>query len=133
VSAPDVEELFFGGAIGVDSHALRFAYLARAMRRTPLLTVVCPDTRDALPKLAQVWCSKYADQYIELKNPITAEDHYLSYDLRNRWMVDQIRDCGPLEAFWSGRRRGGTWNAIQYAIATGACWEHIEILGQEPP
>lgn len=130
--ANDVEELFFGGAVGIDSHALRFAYLARAVRRTPRLVVVCPDTLSALPQLAKVWAEKYADSFVELNNPITATDGYMSYELRNRWMVDQIRDLGVLEAFWSGRKPSGTWNAIRYAIQIGACWEHIPIRGSVP-
>lgn len=131
---PDLEEMFFGGAIGTDSHALRFAYLARgAQRKSPILTVVCPNTKAHLPQLARSWAEKYADRFVELGLPITGADGWWAFKARNHWMVDQIRDCGQLDAFWSGRQSGGTYEAITYAITTGACWEHILIRSQEPP
>lgn len=130
---PDVDEMFFGGAIGCDSHLLRFAYLARTTRKTPIFTVVCPDTLERLPKYAKSCAKKYADRIVELHHPIQASDGWLAFRLRNHWMVDQIKDCGQLNAFWSGRESGGTWDAIQYARSVDACWEHIQIRGEEPP
>ncbi len=131
---PDVEEMYFGGAIGADSYALRFAYLARgALRKEPVLTVVCPNTKDQLPYVARKWADKYAGKFIELGNEITGADGWRAFKLRDYYMVDQIRDVGQLNAFWSGRKPSGTWATVEYAIQTGALWEHIPILGQEPP
>lgn len=131
---PDLDEMFFGGAIGSDSYALRFAYLARGgLRKTPVLTVVCPNTKDQLPQVARAWAVKYADRFIELGNEITPNDRWRAFLMRDYFMVDQIRDVGQLNAFWSGRKPSGTWRTIEYAIQTGALWEHIEIRGQERP
>lgn len=131
---PDLEEMYFGGAIGSDTYALRFAFLARgAQRKLPMLTVVCPDTKEKLPYLARRGAEKHADRIIELHNEITGRDGWHAFDVRNQYMVDQIRDVGQLVAFWTGRRPSGTWNAIEYAMSTGALWEHVQILGAEPP
>ena len=132
VLMPEIDEMIFGGANGGDSHALRFAARARKQHNRELkLTVVCPDTLAALPMLARGWAQQFADQYFELRNPIRQEDGWASFDLRNRFMVDRVAGQGWLDAFWSGRKPSGTWNAIQYAISCGVPWVHIPIIGAD--
>ncbi len=128
VHDPEVEQIFFGGAGGADTDALRYA-LEHRQNRFPKLTVIVPNTLDWQPVSAQLW-SVRADELIELKAHITENDHYLSYELRNRRLVDEIVACGQLTAFWSGRP-SGTYNAIKYAQSIGACWEHVPVHGRE--
>ncbi len=124
----DVEEIFFGGAIGADTESLAMA-LEKRIDRYPRLTVVVPDTVDAQPRDTQGW-TRRADRIIELRNPIRREDGFESYHIRNRFLVDQIRDEGQLTAFWSGRQQGGTYRAIEYAVSIDAAWEHVLVEGQ---
>lgn len=113
--------ILFGGALGFDTDALEFAYRIRGGKLTPgskghvRLVVVCPDTLKELPNLAYVAASKYADEHVELKHPITADDNFEAYKARNRYIVDH---SGTLDFYWDGRSQG-TGHGIAYAKRQG--------------
>lgn len=95
--------MLFGGALGGDTILLQ---LARQMKlscgaRTRLV-VVCPDTLSELPRDAYA-VAKYADEHIELKNPVTPEDDFESYRIRNQYIVDH---SGEMAFYWNGRSAG---------------------------
>ena len=52
------------------------------------------------------------DELIELGNPITNEDRYRSYKIRNEFLVDI---SSFLLAFFNGNYASGTGSAILYA------------------
>lgn len=50
---------------------------------------------------------------------VTEADDYPGpwvYQKRNEWMVD---NADEVLAYWSGKKRGGTWNCIKYANKVG--------------
>lgn len=133
VLSRDVEEIFFGGAIGVDTEALRLALYWRTNGEFPRLTAIVPDKIWTQPANAQAVLRslRFPDRVIELGNSITKTDGYAAYHIRNQELVNRIKDCGQLTAFWSGDKKGGTWSAIQYAKKVGAAWEHVQITGEK--
>jgi hypothetical protein len=131
VRDPEVEEVFFGGAIGVDTDALRFALQYRAGPGRPFLSVVVPDTLGMQAISARLFAAQ-ADRVIELHHKITGRDGYAAYKKRNCFMVDQATPCGEVIAFWSGRWRSGTGQTIRYALETDTPWEHVPVVAERP-
>lgn len=109
-----IDEIYFGGAKGTDTEALRAALQYRKGRR-PRLVVVVPDTIDSQPSNTRHWTDS-ADEVIELGNPITDEDGYSSYRIRNEYLVNV---CTFLVAFFNGDFKTGTGQAINYATRIG--------------
>lgn len=111
-----VSHIYFGGAVGADSLALTCAYdeITGKGCLTRLIVVV-PDTVDKQQQEAQQYYG-LAHEVIELKNPITALDGYLSYRKRNTYMVD---NSDRLIAFYNGDKRTGTYQTIRYADRVG--------------
>lgn len=120
VTCGDVESIYFGGAIGGDTVALEAALSIRCMDR-PKLIVVVPCKLENQPKSTHV-VSQQADQIIELNNPITPNDGFNSYKIRNIYMVDHAEKT---VGFWSGDIKSGTWHAINY---TQNCNKNVEII-----
>lgn len=109
VHNPTIDAVYFGGASGTDTEALRAALEYRPAKVR--LVVVVPDTIEAQHYLTREWTRK-ADEVIELKNPITSDDRYASYKVRNQYLVDV---ASLLIAFFNDNRRTGTWHAMQCA------------------
>jgi predicted Rossmann fold nucleotide-binding protein DprA/Smf involved in DNA uptake len=105
-----VDEIYLGGASGVDTEFLKAALQYRVGAR-PRIIVVVPDTVDRQPVSTRVW-TKRADEVIELREPITEDNRYLSYKKRNEYIVDRGTF---VVAFFNGDFRSGTGSAINYA------------------
>lgn len=111
---PTIDAIYFGGAMGADTEALRTALEVRVGAR-PHLVVVVPYTVYHQPSSThQVTHS--ADEVIELGNKITADDRFASYQIRNQYLVDV---CSLLVAFWNGNYKSGTGSAVQMAERQG--------------
>lgn len=107
---PTIDAIYFGGAIGADTEALKSALEYRSEQR-PWLVAVMPDVVEAQPSSTHQW-ARAADELIELKNPITSGDKYASYRIRNQYLVDV---CSLLVAFWNGNYKSGTGSAVRMA------------------
>lgn len=117
------EEIFFGGARGVDTVALAAACAILQGSRPPKLTVIVPKRLKDQPFEAQEWIKECADEVIELK---AARLDIEAYRRRN---MELIRRADGLVAFWDGRS-GGTGMTIELAHEAGIPVEVIEILGE---
>jgi len=114
VEKPHVDAIYFGGALGTDTEALKASLHYRTGKR-PHLVVVVPNTTSHQPAAARDWIYQ-ADEVIELGNPITQDDGWASFKKRNEFLVD----CGTyLVAFFNGNYRSGTGHAIRYAEKDG--------------
>jgi len=109
-----IDEVYLGGASGVDTEFLKAALHYREGIR-PKLIVVVPDTVDRQPLSTRNW-TRRADLVIELQEPITEDDHYLSYKKRNEYLVDRGTF---VVAFFNGNFKSGTGQAITYARKAG--------------
>jgi len=125
VQNPTVDAIYVGGARGGDTIALQAAAEFRKGSR-PQLVVVCPDTEAAQPFQARQWFH-LADEVIELGNPITREDGFESYRIRNKYLVDH---CTTLVAFYNGDKDTGTGHAVQYAESLGVVVRTVPIVGR---
>jgi uncharacterized phage-like protein YoqJ len=122
VGNPTIDAIYFGGALGADTIALRAASEYRKGKR-PHLTVVCPDTRDKQPWDARKYFD-LADEVIELKNHITKADNYASFKERNVYLVDQ---ASVVVGFFSGNWASGTGHALKYAKNQGVETRVIQV------
>lgn len=109
VRNPKIDAVYFGGAMGTDTEALRAALEYRPAKVR--LVVVVPDTIEAQHYLTREWTRK-ADEIIELKNEITSFNRYASYKIRNQALIDA---ASLLVAFFNGNQRTGTWHAMRCA------------------
>lgn len=109
-----IDTIYLGGASGVDTEFLK-ASLHYRVGLCPRLIVVVPDTVEQQPMATRVW-SRKADGVIELLEPITSGNKYLSYKRRNEYLVDQSTF---LIAFFNGDFKSGTGSAINYAKKCG--------------
>lgn len=124
VGNPSIDAIYFGGADGADTEALRAALQFRVGTR-PWLVVVVPDTVRAQPASTRDWTYQ-ADEVIELGNPITSEDHFSSYRKRNEYLID----CGTsVVAFFNGNYKSGTGQAVRYAERDGVVVLKIPVKG----
>ncbi len=120
-----VDAIYFGGALGADTVALRAAHEFREGKR-PHLTVVAPDTAARQPFEARKWF-KLADEVIELHYPITKNDGYESFKQRNQYIVDISTS---LVAFWNGDSKSGTGSAVRMAQQVGLIVHRVKIEGR---
>lgn len=106
------ERFITGGALGIDTWAAEYA-----LRDSIPLTLIMPFTWATMTKM---WREEDRERLaFHMENAaelivLAANDEYNAalYQKRNIAMIDR---CDVLLAFWSGKRYGGTWNAIQYA------------------
>ena len=109
-----IDEVYLGGASGVDTEFLKAALYYRKNFR-PRIIVVVPDTVDRQPISTKDW-TRRADEIIELQESITADNRYLSYRKRNEYLVDRGTF---VVAFFNGNFKSGTGQAINYAKKVG--------------
>jgi len=109
-----IDVVYLGGASGVDTEFLKAALQYRVGLR-PKLIVVVPDTVERQPVSTREW-TRRADGVVELFEPITSDNRYLSYKKRNEYLIDQGTF---LIAFFNGDFKSGTGSAINYAKKCG--------------
>lgn len=109
-----IDEVYIGGASGVDTEFLKAALYHRKGPK-PRIIVVVPDTVDRQPISTRSW-TRRADEIIELQETITSDNRYLSYRKRNEYVIDRGTF---LVAFFNGNFKSGTGQAINYAKKTG--------------
>jgi predicted Rossmann fold nucleotide-binding protein DprA/Smf involved in DNA uptake len=109
-----IDEVYLGGASGVDTEFLKASLYYRESIR-PKLIVVVPDTVDRQPVSTRDW-TRRADEVVELQDPITEDNRYQSYRKRNEYLVDRGTF---LVAFFNGNYKSGTGQAINYARRIG--------------
>jgi hypothetical protein len=113
--AAEHTQFYVGGAVGIDSLALR--WLVEKSRA--IVTVVVPATVADQPDNAQdeiLAASRLGrlSEIVELRHPRFPEAE--AYHARNRWMVDH---SAFLIAFpHSTHSESGTWQTIHYAAAS---------------
>lgn len=127
VGHDDVDAIYFGGARGGDTEALKAALYFRGVNPRPWLTVVVPETLDQQPSETHFW-SKKANEVIELRNPITKDDYFKSYTIRDRYLVDSATF---LVAFFNGDYKTGTGKTVRMAEKDGLEVHRIPI-GSSP-
>jgi predicted Rossmann fold nucleotide-binding protein DprA/Smf involved in DNA uptake len=126
VNNKTIDALYFGGAKGVDTEAIKAALELRTDKK-PWLTVVLPDTISDQPFETREWTRK-ADEVIELKNPITKDNKFASYRIRNQYLVDI---CKFLVAFFNGDYKSGTGQAVRMAEKVGLVVYKVPISGRD--
>lgn len=123
--------VIFGGAVGVDTVALAAAqhhrsyggHTVRAHRSR--LVVIVPDVVAAQPHEAREAIRLYADEVVEMRNPIKRVDGWAAYYARNEAMVNRATH---VLAFWDGDTRTGTGSCVAYAVRMGReVW--VETIG----
>ena len=122
VAHPDVDAIYFGGARGGDTIALQAALYFRQGQR-PWLTVVVPDRVESQPEETRAW-TRQADEVIELRNAITSKDHFISYTIRDRYLVDV---ASYLVAFFNGNHKTGTGKTVRMAEKVGLLVYHVPL------
>ena len=125
VSNPQIEKIFFGGARGADTEALKVALAER--KTNVILTCVVPNTIEHQPYETRE-ISRLADEIIELKNEISPNDRFKAYKIRKEYMID---NADEVVAFWSSDFRSGTYSAINYARKQNKKVEIVEIKGED--
>lgn len=123
VALPHVDAIYFGGARGGDSEALKAALHFRAEKPKPWLTVVVPDTLLKQPYETHLW-SRKANEIIELHHKITPDDGFESYTKRDQYLVDAAT---TLLAFFSGDYKSGTGKTVKMAESVGLFVSKITI------
>lgn len=129
VTNPNVNSIYFGGAVGSDTVALESALNIICLEK-PKLIVVVPNMLKDQPKETRK-ISELADELVELKNVITASDGYRSYQARNEYMVDNVGKDGVVVSFWDKDQSGGTYNCISYALKCGKTVLNVTVEGQK--
>lgn len=109
------DRYFFGGARGADTDALK--YIARTQPLTERIVVV-PNRLADQPIKAHAVIRAHATSVIELGNTGPGR-----YQIRNQYMVDH---ADRVLAFTDGRKSGGTFNTIQYAIRQGKVVDYVQ-------
>lgn len=113
-SGTDPLEFVTGGALGIDTWAAEYA----TQHNIPF-HIITPFTHQVMTRYWKPEDAATLQRHIELATRAEALEDFYRVDLyqrRNEAMVDRA-DC--VLAFWTGKRHGGTWNAIQYALKVG--------------
>lgn len=127
ITLPEIEAIYFGGALGGDTVALK-ACLDICCLNRPKLIVVVPNRLSDQP-VGTHQLSRRADQIIELGQPITMADGWRAYKARNEYMVDHATE---VVAFWNkSTGPSGTASCIQYALKTNKPCRIVQILGED--
>lgn len=122
---PHIDAIYFGGARGGDTEALKAALHFRGANKRPWLTVVCPAALTNQPLETHCW-SRKADEVIELGHHITKDDGFAAYTNRDRYLVDIAT---TLLAFFNGDYKTGTGKTVRMAEADGLKVTRIRIHG----
>lgn len=117
-----VDAMYFGGASGSDTEALKSAIGMRTGKR-PMLVVVVPDSVESQPIETRKW-TKSADEVIELGNKITSLNSFKSYLIRDKYLVDMATS---LIAFWNGSYSSGTGKTVKMAEKIGIPIKKVKI------
>jgi len=130
----NVTHFISGLAIGVDTVGAETVNHCRATTNTPIkLTGAMP-----FPAQASSWPAPSRNHWQDLllmcDESIAVSDnpyHPSKMQTRNEWMVD---NSNYTIAVWDGRKKGGTWNCVKYALSkdvpvlhvhkTHQRWEH---------
>lgn len=123
VALPHIDAIYFGGARGGDTEALKSALHHRGAAKRPRLVVVAPDTLVKQPFETHVW-SRQADEIVELRHPITRDDGFASFGKRDQYLVDMATS---LLAFFSGNYATGTGKTVKMAEADGIVVTKIKV------
>lgn len=127
ITSPNIEAIYFGGAVGGDTVALKSCLDIVCLTR-PRLIVVVPNRLQDQPRETHA-VSRRADEIIELGMPITSADGWRAYKARNEYMVDH---ADHLVAFWNkSTKPSGTGSCISYAYKVGKTVKIIEITGED--
>lgn len=126
VTTPEIETIYFGGAIGGDTVALQSCLDICVLDR-PKLIVVVPNRLQDQPKSTHA-ISRKADEIIELGNNISVSDGWAAYHKRNAYMVDRSSD---VVAFWDGSANSGTSSCINYAKKLNKTIKIVQIIGED--
>ncbi len=124
VEDPQVDKVFFGGAKGLDTVCLAAALELRRGSR-PQLVVLVPNRVEDQPYEARLVITR-ADQVVELGFPITIQDGWAAYRLRNTELVER---ADVLVALWDGKAKSGTAHAVGVANKLGRRMIHIQVSG----
>lgn len=123
--------VIFGGAVGVDTVALAAAHHHVSHRGGTVrahhsrLVVIVPDVVRAQPHEAREAIRLYADEVVEMRNPIKRADGWAAYHARNHEMV--LR-ADVVLGFWDGDTRSGTGSCLAHAQRMGrGVW--VETIG----
>ena len=123
--------VIFGGAVGVDTVALAAAQHHRSHHGGTVrahrsrLVVIVPDTVRAQPHDAREAIRLYADEVVEMRNPVKRADGWAAYHARNHEMV--LR-ADMVLGFWDGDTSSGTGSCLAYATRMGRrVW--VETIG----
>lgn len=109
------EVVVFGGAVGVDTEALTVAQHLKSYNghtvpsHNSRLVVVVPDTVTAQPRAARDAILRYADEVVELRNPITRSDGFAAYHKRN---AEMVKRATHVLGFWNGDFQSGTYSCL---------------------
>lgn len=118
-----IDAIYFGGARGGDTEALKAALHWRGNTKRPHLVVVVPDTVSKQPYETHAW-TRQADEIIELNNKITRDDGFASFTKRDRYLVDVATS---VLAFFSGNYASGTGKTVKMAEDDGLAVTKIKV------
>jgi len=127
VSKAHIATVFFGGARGGDTEALRAALHFRGEHRRPRFVVVVPDTVANQPVSTQAW-TRQADEVVELGYPISKDDGFAAYTARDQYLVD-VADT--VIAFFNGNYKTGTGKTVKMAEEKGIFVAKVSISGRK--
>lgn len=115
-----VTDVYMGGAVGVDTLVLET--LLAQPKRPRLVTVVPCRVEDQSVMIRDL--IRRSDEVVELCVPITRQDGWQAYRVRNQFLVD--RGVDRLVAFHNGSTDSGTWQTMRYARQIGRI---VEVVG----
>lgn len=105
-----------GGAIGVDTYAAQLVIEAKATNPNIKLYIAVPF-RGFTKYWSDAQRAEYADTIRKCDGfkIVCDKPSKRAYHVRNHFMVDR---ADAVIAYWSGKRNGGTFATVQYALQT---------------
>jgi uncharacterized phage-like protein YoqJ len=126
IENPNVERILFGGAIGLDTICLEAALEFRTTPSKPELVVIVPNRIQHQPRQAQRAIHR-ADTVLELGLPITLDDGYRAYKVRNTKIVEA---SDVIVALWNEDPQTGTGHAVGVAKKMGKKVIIVKVTGR---